>query len=368
MSFSIQGIGTAVPPHTMSQQEAMQLAEQVIRPTDQQARLLKVLYRRTGVKKRHTTLPHRTALEWVPVPDHEGAADAASQLGPSTSRRMEYYAEHAPPLAISAASRALQEAGLDGSEITHLITVTCTGFAAPGLDTALIAGLGLRPTTQRVQVGFMGCHGAINGLRVAHALTQADPTARPLLCAVELCSLHFRFGWDEDRIVANALFADGAAAIVGRGRRTDEGEEIPDTWRVADTGACLVPDSEDAMTWNIGDHGYEMTLSARVPDLIAQYLRPWLASWLEEHGLSLEAVGSWAVHPGGPRIVSAVTESLGLPPEATAVSRDVLAEFGNMSSPTIVFILDRLRATQAPRPCVALGFGPGMFAEAALLV
>jgi predicted naringenin-chalcone synthase len=278
---------------------------------------------------------------------------------------MGFYREHAPPLAMAAASRALEQADVDPSAITHLITVTCTGFNAPGIDSALMTGLGLSPTTQRIQVGFMGCHGAINGLRVARALTLADSNACPLLCAVELCSLHFRYGWDEDRIVANALFADGAAAVVAAGRRSTDRVGID--WSVQDTGSCLVPDSEDAMTWRIGDHGFEMTLSARVPDLIARHLRPWLETWLDKNGLTLDSVGSWAVHPGGPRIVSAVCESLGLPADATAVSREVLAEFGNMSSPTVLFILDRLYRAGAARPCVALGFGPGMFAEAALL-
>jgi predicted naringenin-chalcone synthase len=120
------------------------------------------------------------------------------------------------------------------------------------------------------------------------------------------------------------------------------------------------------MTWNIGDHGFTMTLSPRVPDLIAAHLRPWLEQWLGQHGLGLERVASWAVHPGGPRILSAVEKALGLPREATAVSREVLAACGNMSSPTVLFILDRLRERSAPRPCVALGFGPGLVAEAML--
>lgn len=122
------------------------------------------------------------------------------------------------------------------------------------------------------------------------------------------------------------------------------------------------------MTWTIGDHGFQMTLSKRVPNLIATQLRPWLESWLRQNGLTLAEIGSWAVHPGGPRILDAVDEALDLGPNALAVSREVLAEHGNMSSPTILFILDRLRSSGAPRPCVALGFGPGLMAEAMLFV
>jgi predicted naringenin-chalcone synthase len=213
---------------------------------------------------------------------------------------------------------------------------------------------------QRVHVGFMGCHGALNGLRVAQALTGADPTARVLLCAVELCSLHFHYGWDPKKVVANALFADGAAAVVGAAAGP------ADAWRVAATGSCLIPDSEYAMTWNIGDHGFEMTLSTRVPSLISAHLRPWLEAWLAQCGIALEHVASWAIHPGGPRILSAVERPLGLTEEATVVSREILAAYGNMSSPTVLFILGRLQTRHAPRPCVALGFGPGLIAEAVL--
>ena len=141
-----------------------------------------------------------------------------------------------------------------------------------------------------------------------------------------------------------------------------------DAWSVQATGSCLLPESTDAMTWRIGDHGFEMTLDPRVPALIRQHLPGWLAQWLDQQGQSLETIATWAIHPGGPRILDAVEESLRLPPGATAVSREILAHHGNMSSPTVLFVLDRLRQAKAPRPCVALGFGPGLFAEAALLM
>ena len=269
MSFSILGLGTAVPAHAMSQAEAAELARQVICQTDEQARLLTALYRRAGVANRFTVLPHRIALQWLPNADETatGADDTemAKTLGPTTGERMQFFAEHAAELAQQAARRALDEAGVDRRRITHLVTVCCTGFAAPGVDIDLMRELELRPTTQRIHVGFMGCHGAINGLRAAHAITTADPAARVLLCAVELCSLHYRFQWDPERIVANALFADGAAAIVAGGEAAPAGG-----WGVAATGSCLLPDSQDAMTWRIGDHGFEMTLSARVPDFFTR--------------------------------------------------------------------------------------------------
>jgi predicted naringenin-chalcone synthase len=248
-------------------------------------------------------------------------------------------------------------------EITQLVTVSCTGFNAPGIDIGLIKALDLAPTTERTHVGFMGCHGALNGLRVARALTAAAPEACVLLCAVELCSLHYHHGWDPKHVIANALFADGAAALVGVGSSMHA-----EAWRLAASGACLFPDCASAMTWEIGDHGFTMTLSPRVPKLIETNLRPWMETWLGQHQLKIGDVASWAVHPGGPRVVNAVVEGLGLEPSATADSLEVLAHHGNMSSPTVLFILDRLRRRQAPRPCVAMGFGPGLAVEAALFV
>jgi predicted naringenin-chalcone synthase len=229
------------------------------------------------------------------------------------------------------------------------------------VDRELIQALGLRPRVERTHVGFMGCHGALNGLRVARAFTAADPRACVLVCAVELCSVHYHYGWDPQKSVANALFSDGAAAVVGTAAET-----VERAWWVAATGSCLFPDSADAMTWTIGDHGFEMTLSPRVPDLLGQHLRPWLRDWLADNRLTLDQVASWAIHPGGPRILGAIEKALGLPREATVASREILAEYGNMSSPTVLFILERLQRRQAPRPCVALGFGPGLTAEAVL--
>jgi predicted naringenin-chalcone synthase len=175
--------------------------------------------------------------------------------------------------------------------------------------------------------------------------------------------LHYFYGWNPQKMVANALFADGAAALIGAPAGAAPGR----AWQVAATGSCLVPDSAEVMTWTVGDHGFEMTLSKRVPGLITTHLRPWLKGWLAGLGVSLDEVGSWAVHPGGPRILGAVEEGLDLPRGGLEASREVLRECGNMSSPTVLFILDRLRAAGAARPCVLLAFGPGLVAEAALV-
>jgi predicted naringenin-chalcone synthase len=277
---------------------------------------------------------------------------------------MERYAAEAGPLAVSAARSALDDAAIAPARVTHLITVSCTGFYAPGFDAALIRELDLSREVARTHVGFMGCHGVFNGLKVARGFVGADPSAVPLVCAVELCSLHHQYGWDSDKIVANALFADGAGAVVGVSGGTPAGANA---YRLLASGSTLIDDSEDTMSWRLGNHGFLMTLSPTVPDLIGQHLRGWLEDWLARQRINLNAVASWAVHPGGPRILSAVGETLGLDPSQLHDSQRVLAELGNMSSPTILFILDRLRRAGASRPCVALAFGPGLAVEAALL-
>lgn len=375
MSFRILGLGTALPPHLLDQTEAALLGAEVCCRTDQQARLLAVLYRNAGVETRHTVLPAQIALEFAGR-GSGAVATATNGRGPTTAERMRLFAEHAPPLARAASAAALRQADLPASSVTHLITVTCTGFAAPGVDVDLIHALGLPATVERIQVGFMGCHGAINALRVAQALAAADARARILLCAVELSSLHYQFEWDPETCIGNALFADGAAAVVGRGATLDATADTAVAfgrngrghreWRLTATGSRLLPDSTDAMSWRIGDYGFEMTLTGRVPRIIAAHLRPWLGEWLERQGLTIAEIGCWAVHPGGPRIVAAVAEALTLPPQAVAVSHEVLSECGNMSSPTVLFVIDRLRQRQAPLPCLALAFGPGLTAEVAL--
>jgi predicted naringenin-chalcone synthase len=282
--------------------------------------------------------------------------------GPTTRRRLREYVRAAPELAEAAARGALQDAGIHSRRITHLVTVSCTGFQAPGFDIALIKRLPLADTVARTHVGFMGCHGALNGLRVCQAFANADERAHVLLVALETCSLHYSYERNVYRLVTNALFADGAAALVGTGAPV-AGEG---SWRLRASGSCLFPDSEKAMTWAVGDHGFDMTLSKEVPDLLGRHLRPWLTRWLAGQDLDFDQIGSWAVHPGGPKILEGVEGGLGLTAAATAVSREILAECGNMSSPTILFVLQRMCQRGMPRPCLALGFGPGLVAEAAL--
>lgn len=362
--LSILGLATKVPDYTMSPDEAIAMSDDCVCRNEREARILRTIFKRARIENRHLCVPYSTAYDWVPIPPRELSDDHPPSCGPTTAERMQLYAEHSKPLAVASAKAAIGASRLEPPDISHLVTVSCTGFESPGVDVELIETLGLRSTVERIHVGFMGCHGAINGMRAALAVTTAEPNSHLLLVATELCSLHFCFSWEPERLLGNALFSDGSAAMVCGGTA---GVGDNDDWQITATGSCLIPNSRHAMTWRIGDFGFDMSLSSEVPDLIKRNLRPWLQAWLNKNDLSIEEIGSWAIHPGGPRIVDAVEESLALPPETTKVSREILRTHGNMSSPTILFILERFRRDDAARPCVALGFGPGLVAEAALI-
>lgn len=362
MSLAILGLGTAVPEGYVSQHEALAAARVMGGPALQESTWLESIYAHSGIDKRYQVHGRAVLADLLEGRHDTGSPFVPHDNGwspPSTATRMSMYTREAPALAVEAAQKAVQCAGIDASEITHVVTVSCTGFVAPGTDLALFQQLRLRPTVVRTNVGFMGCHGAINGLRVAQAFAESHVNSVVLLVAVETCSLHYHYSPEPDKCIANALFADGAAAVIGRSVTAD--------WQVVATGSCLLPDSAQAMTWSIGDQGFAMTLSRQIPRHISQQLRPWLAEWLKEHGLTIEDVPTWAIHPGGPKILDAAQAALGLHPDLTATSRAVFSEYGNMSSPTVLFILKRLMEQNAPRPCVMLGFGPGLVAEAALV-
>ena len=351
----IRGIGTAVPPNQVDQAEAALLSERVSASSNNKTGLVQRILRRTQVQSRASVLASANSNQPLPFYGNES---------PSTAARMVEFSRHATPLAIAAVARALADAQIAAAQITHLVTVCCTGFQAPGFDLALIKLLGLDAGVQRTHVGFMGCHGALNGLRVAQAFVEADADAVVLLCSVELCSLHLYYGWDPEKLVANALFADGAAALVATADMCGFGSYPT----LLASGSTVIPNTEELMHWQIGNHGFEMGLSPQVPEAVASELKPWLERWLKPRGFSIGKIASWAVHPGGPRLLQACANALELDPDQISESQAVLREHGNMSSATILFIINRLRYVAAPGPCVALAFGPGLSAEVALLL
>lgn len=359
MNVSLLGFGTAVPEHCVAQEHAACLAAARHGGVASVERQLRALYRGTAIQSRHSVLLESSSNGELPHQSFFPPATSITDRGPTTGDRMARYALEAGALAQAASQRALQDCGIEPREITHLVTVSCTGFSAPGFDISLVRNLQLSPRTARTHVGFMGCHGALNALRVAKAYA-AEPQARVLVCAVELCSLHFQYGSETSGLVANALFADGAAATV-------VGQQDSGGWSLAAQGSTLVDDAADAMAWRIGSHGFEMSLSPRLPIWIRRHLPGFIDEWLSSHGLTAADVRTWAVHPGGPRILEACQDALHLDRGDLAASWEVMASYGNMSSPTLLFVLQQLKSQQAPGPCVAIGFGPGLAIETALL-
>lgn len=360
MTVQLSCIETAVPETCVQSHESFHIANALCGPYMSDAGWLPAVYENCGVKQRYQVLGqaivndllHDTRISQSPfLPGKIG--------GPTTAERMAIYTKEAGPLALQAARKTLQEAKLSGALVTHLVTVSCTGFQAPGIDVLLMRELGMSPGVERTHVGFMGCHGALNGLRVAKAFCEANPEAVVLLVAVELCSLHYYYGAEPSKVIANALFADGAAAML-------VSQKIPGRAVLA-SGSQLLPNSEREMGWVIGDHGFGMTMTKQIPRLIEQHLCAWIETWLRARGMALGDIARWAVHPGGPKILEAVQSSLTLPATALTDSWQILADYGNMSSPTVFFILKEQNRKPVPGPTVVLGFGPGLIVEAALL-
>jgi predicted naringenin-chalcone synthase len=340
-------------------------------------RRLDVLYRRSGIERRHSCLEDYgrdpAAFTFYP-PDWTGSP-------PSTARRMAAYRDAALPLARAAAERALARLpGLAPEAVTHLIVTTCTGFYSPGLDVDLVHALGLSPEVARTLIGFQGCHAGLSSLRLADAICCGNPQAIVLAVCVELCTLHFQTAPTEDNLLANSLFADGAAAAVVAGDPgTGVAARSAPGWRrglhfvIERAGSWLAPGTDREMAWTIGDHGFQMGLSALVPRLLGDEVGAFLEQALGIEAGAVAAFDFWAVHPGGPAILDQVARALGLAPELLAPSRRVLTDYGNMSSPTVFFVLERIgtelaaTAPGASRRGVALAFGPGLTLEAAVL-
>lgn len=363
---TIESIATGHPPLRKSQEDAAAMMQQLDGLSKPLQKRIPMVYGRSAIDYRHTCVPDwgetsPDAFEFFPQ-------NWALEPAPTTGDRNDWYRKSVIPLAEDVGQRALDQAGVAPEEITHVIAVSCTGFFAPGLDVELVKRLGLKPSTERTFIGFMGCYAAFNALRVADAFCQSRPDARVLVVCAELCTLHFQIEDSLESVVVNALFSDGAAGVVLASR--DE-EDASGRLAYVAGRTTMDDDSMGDMTWDIGDTGFRMGLSSRVPKVIAKHLPAYLDDLLCPRDLSPDDVGFWAVHPGGRAIVEKAQDVLGLPDAAVADSLEVLRRHGNMSSPTILFVLKRIldRCSNAfadEMPGVAMAFGPGLTIEGAL--
>ena len=347
----INRIATAVPPHNVHH-AFLAFAASLLERDAQKLTIFRRLADRAGIDTRFSYLVPDDRTFEIGLPATQFYARGQF---PGTARRMRAFEEYAPLLAESAVTRL----GLNGAaaEISHLVITCCTGFSAPGLDFQIIQRCGLSPSIERTMVGFMGCYAAMNALKVARHIVRSEPDARVLVVNLELCSLHLQESTDLNDILAFMIFSDGCAASLVSAE--------PAGLAIESFHTAFAPDTAELITWNIGDGGFEMGLSGRVPAAIKQLLHRQGREVL--HDIPVSEIEHWAVHPGGRSILDAVEQGLETGENALVHSREILRRFGNMSSAAVMFVLQQVmqHATQGSRGC-AMSFGPGVVAESML--
>ena len=342
VTAAVQHVGTAVPG-PMDQQG---LWDDCFRAAYGGSAVAERIWRSSGVTTRHGVVDPRV--------------EDISDWG--TDARMRRYLAEALPLGKSAVSDALDRSGVAAADVDLFAVVSCTGYVTPGLDILLARDLGMPASVQRLVVGHMGCYAAIPGLASVSDAVRARGLTAVMLC-VELPSLHVQPGTDDvQQMVAHALFSDAAVAVV----------VAPDApgLEVVDVVAGTDVEHHADMTWDVTDAGFRMGLAPTVPDVLSLHVRGVVDGLLGRHGLAVADVAGWAVHPGGPRILDVVEDRLGLAPDRLAASREVLRDYGNCSSSTVLLVLDRLVSATPPRAgehVVMMAFGPGLTLYAALL-
>ncbi|QAY72740.1 type III polyketide synthase [Agromyces protaetiae] len=378
MTVALRGLSTAVPATILVQDEASVVFAAQPGLTRLGQRLVTTSFGVSGIERRYTVVDELTNTPrdtGEPPVFYDQAA--GELLSPGTKVRNDLYAEHATRLYLEAGAAAIAATpGIEASDVTHVVTVSCTGFYAPGPDFVIARDLGLRPGVERYHLGFMGCYASIPALRLAKQLCEADPDAVVLVVSVELCTLHLRTSNDPDTIVATSLFADGAGAGIVTSGPLEPGERAFDLDRFA---TRVTPDGETDMAWKIGDHGFEMVLSNAIPQIIGAHITGALEPLFDgdaalaealETDASGQAIEHWAIHPGGRSILDKIEARLVLSETQLEPARETLRDFGNMSSATVLFvlrnILDRADAHDGDR-VAAMAFGPGLTVESALL-
>ncbi len=354
----IISIGTALPVHGIPQEDILLFMQNAygIAGTPE-ARKLRFLYHQSGIEKRHSVLPDF-------LPGNNG--DFFGESGcPSLEMRMERYLAEAPALTVKAAQDCLSNSGITAGEVTHFITVSCTGLSAPGLELMAMEKLGIPHNVHRTAVNFMGCYAAIHALKMAAAFADADPDAKVLLVCTELCTLHFQNAYEEESAVSAALFGDGSSAALITGNCYEaEGFLLQSFY------SEVLYQGREEMAWNLSSKGFLMRLSGYVPDLLGADILPLLERALERAYTEREDVGTWCIHPGGKRILAALEKGLSLSREDLAAPYEVLCEVGNLSSATILFVLQKQwekALAERDKKVFGVAFGPGLTMESFIL-
>ena len=361
MHPTIVAIGTAVPENSIDQSQIVDFMINAHELDENEARQLKVLYRATGINTRHSVVndyASKDPAEWSFYPQSSNL-----EPFPSTKSRMDIYRKEAIHLSKQAIEKCLDKSDIDAQDITHLITISCTGMYAPGLDIDIIDHCGLNKTVDRTAINFMGCFAAMTGIKQAYHICQSTKKSNVLVICIELCTLHFQKEKSDDNLLANAIFGDGAAALM----MSSQESEAPGL-RPIKFQSDLLPDSGNDMAWNIGNFGYEMKLSAYVPELIQSGVQTFISRLISALDKKPE---HFAVHPGGKKILEVIESELGISKKQNECAREILRQFGNMSSPTVLFVLELLLSRLSPRnkgeKVLSLAFGPGLTIESMIL-
>ncbi len=355
----ISALATAVPAHKIEQAQALRFLAQQLNLSRRDKRMLRFLYHGTKIESRYSVLPDFSDMSRK-VPFFNPDAP------PTTAQRMKMYEHHALPLATRAV-KALALPKKRFKTITHLITVSCTGMYAPGLDIELVNEIGLSLDVARTNINFMGCYAAFNALKSAFAICKAFPEAKVLIVDIELCTLHFQPSMQEDFMVSNALFSDGAAAALIENR-----EKSMDTLQLEmlDFYADLAPEGKADMGWHVRDFGFEMILKSSIPAHLEKGIESLVNSLLSRYQIAKNDIPHWAIHPGGRKILEAIETALVLSKEENTAAYSVLQNYGNMSSVTIFFVLKELlhglTAYNKGEHLVGMAFGPGLTIESGL--
>ena len=358
MSY-ITAIGTANPKYRYKQSQIADFMVRAMQLDTQNSRKLRAVFNASGIEYRHSILEdYGRESDFTFYPN-----TSDFEPFPPTSLRLDSFRKHAVDLSVAAVDNI---AGLNPSSITHLVTVSCTGLYAPGLDIELVTRLGLPTSVQRTAINFMGCYAAFNALKVGDAFCQQHSDSRVLIVCVELCSLHFQKSPTEDNMIANALFGDGAAAVLMENDKRKGVNLRPERF-VSELTAIGSTD----MAWQVGDLGFEMKLSTYVPAIIRDGILPLTTRMLDGVSKNISDIRYFALHPGGRKILENIEHELGLTKLQNASAYEILKKFGNMSSPTVLFVLAEvmkgIKAGDDGEYILSFAFGPGITLESMLL-
>ncbi len=330
----------------------MQFMSSVYGLNETEHRKLSFLYKQSGIATRYSVIADYNLPEsdWNFIPAGNGLEF------PTLEQRMRMFESEAPALSIQAIKNCL-EGFAEPAAITHLVTVSCTGMSAPGLDLQIMETLRLSPNIFRTSVNFMGCYAAVHALKLARLICDASPEALVLIVDTELCTLHFQQKYTPDNAASSLLFSDGSAAVLVSGKKGN-GLSIDGFYsQVAFRG-------KSDMSWQLGSKGFLMQLSGYVPQLVQEDIMQLVSAALQYHGRTKSEITHWCIHPGGKKILDAIQQRLDLSPDDLCFSRSVLSRYGNMSSPTILFVLkDMLQQLQQGATIFGVAFGPGLTME-----